>query len=386
MILLMYSILQGQLDQPKKETDSGKLGVYDISYICPRDILVPILPKKKILHEKTIGIEWDLFPGEGVFASVDIDNAISAGYTIEFKRKCLVYDDKSPKVFSEYVTKFYKLKEIAEREDNKVKRSIAKLMLNSLYGKTLQKAIFNTTTIINDIFEFNKFVLDYDLTDYSILNDNKMIVSGTTKNKIEKIKKPCQLGAFVTAYSRKFMLFYMLQVDPTLRTLIFTYTDTDSLHLTAYGYRILLEKGYIVPKDNAKLGYMCSDIDDEGVIIHEKNLAPKTYCYQYLTNKNKLAIDDLVTMKDRLVEQNHISSDMKQKEVKTMIEKMDPRIKKELLGDMNMCTMKAKGIPDICLEQDFYADSEGHVVEFDGLKKIHKKITTKQKDDGISNF
>ena len=262
---------------------------------------------------KTIGIVWDLFPGEGVFASVDIDNAIAAGYTIEFKRKCLVYDDKSPRVFSEYVTKFYKLKEIAEREDNKVKRSIAKLMLNSLYGKTLQKAIFNTTTIINDIFEFNKFVLDYDLTDYSILNDNKMIVSGTTKNKIEKIKKPCQLGAFVTAYSRKFMLFYMLQVDPTLRTLIFTYTDTDSLHLTAYGYRILLEKGYIVPKDNAKLGYMCSDIDDEGVIIHEKNLAPKTYCYQYLTNKNKLAIDDLVTMKDRLVEQNHISSDMKQK-------------------------------------------------------------------------
>ena len=99
-----------------------------------------------------------------------------------------------------------------------------------------------------------------------------------------------------------------------------------------------------------------------------------------------MAIDDLVTMKDRLVEQNHISSDMKQKEVKSIIEKMDPKIKKELLGDMNMCTMKAKGIPGICLEQDFYADSEGHVVEFDGLKKIHKKITTKQKDDGISNF
>ena len=77
---------------------------------------------------------------------------------------------------------------------------------------------------------------------------------------------------------------------------------------------------------------------------------------------------------------------MKQKEVNTMIEKMDPSIKKELLRDMNMCTMKAKGFPGICLEQAFYADSEGHVVEFDGLKKIHKKITTKQKDDGISNF
>ena len=83
-----------------------------------------------------------------------LENAIDAGYEVEFHNKCLVYDDKSTKVFGVYVEKFYKLKEVAEREDNKVKRSVAKLMLNSLYGKTLQKAIFNTTTIINDVFEF----------------------------------------------------------------------------------------------------------------------------------------------------------------------------------------------------------------------------------------
>ena len=71
-------------------------------------------------------------------------------------------------MFETYVDTFYKLKETAEREDNRVKRSVAKLMLNSLYGKTLQKAIFNTTTIINNVFEFNKFVLEHELTDYSI--------------------------------------------------------------------------------------------------------------------------------------------------------------------------------------------------------------------------
>ena len=48
--------------------------------------------------------------------------------------------------------------------------------------------------------------------------------------------------------------------------------------------------------------------------------------------------------------------------------------------------MKAKGIPSKCLKQDFYEDKEGHVVEFDGLKKVHEKVTSKQKSDGVSNF
>ena len=55
---------------------------------------------------------------------------------------------------------FYKLKEESERSSNKVKRSIAKLMMNALYGKTLQKAIFARTNIVNNIFEFNRFLIN----------------------------------------------------------------------------------------------------------------------------------------------------------------------------------------------------------------------------------
>ena len=163
-----------------------------------------------------------------------------------------------------------------------------------------------------------------------------MLVTGASKCKEQRIKKPCLLGAFVTAYSRKLMLFFIKEIDPTLKTCMFTYTDTDILHIKGAGYQKLVEKGYIVPKTEANLGYMCSDIKDEGVIIYEKNLSPKTYCYEYLTNKDELGIDDL-------------------------------------------CTMKAKGIPNRCLKQEYYKDNEGHEVEFSGLKKIHKKITTNRK-------
>ena len=141
---------------------------------------------------------------------------------IEFIEKCLVWDN-SADVFGEYITEFHKMKEEAERSGNKVKRSIAKLMMNALYGKTLQKAIFTQTDIVNNIFEFNHFLLDKQTKNFNwiVLGDDKMIVSGEVKNeqKPRHITKPCQLGAFVTAYSRKLMLFFIKAMDPTLKQL-----------------------------------------------------------------------------------------------------------------------------------------------------------------------
>ena len=84
-----------------------------------------------------LGIRWSLEDGEGVYTSVDIQNAIDAGYKIDFVEKCLVWDS-SADVFGQYIEEFYKLKEESERSGNKVKRSIAKLMMNALYGKTLR--------------------------------------------------------------------------------------------------------------------------------------------------------------------------------------------------------------------------------------------------------
>jgi len=137
------------------------------------------------------------------------------------------------------------------------------------------------TEICNNVFDFNNFVRDHKLTDYVILNDSKLLITGESKDKETKITKPCQLGAFVTAYSRRFMIYFMKAIDPTLKSIIFTYTDTDSLHITGDAYFQLKEKGLIIDKSKSKLGYMCSDIDNEGLIILESNLAPKTYIPRY---------------------------------------------------------------------------------------------------------
>jgi hypothetical protein len=246
-------------DKGKEEFDNGKLGFYSINFKCPRNIRIPILPRKSINN----GLEWSLFDGSGVYSNVDIENAIDSGYTIEFLGKCLVWDKCSSNVFTEYIDKYYKMKSDAEISGNEVERSIAKLMINAMYGKPLQKAIFQSTIVVNNYNELLDCFRKSKIIDINIINDNKLLVTCECLNKEEKITKPTQLGAFILSYSRRIMLFYMKAIDPSLQSLCFTYTDTDSLHITAENEKKLRAMGLI----QEKLGYLSNDIKKEGIII-----------------------------------------------------------------------------------------------------------------------
>jgi hypothetical protein len=327
-------------ENSKEQYEAGKIGFYEIIYTPPTDIIIPILPRKTSLG----GLEWSLYKGSGVYTSVEIKNAISSGYKVEFINKCLVYNE-SGEVFKKYITKYYQMKEDAERENNQVKRSIAKLLLNAMYGKTLQRAIYENTSVINDYNEMLDFFKVYNLKDIAVLSDSKLLFTGDIKEKETRITKPAQLGAFVLSYSREIMLNYMKVIDPSLKTHIFTYTDTDSLHIIGKYADILKEKGYIKSKENSSLGFLCSDIDNEGIIINELNLAPKVYMYEYIQNDNKLCIKD-------------------------------------------NATKKAKGIPRKCLTYDMYHKykDEEQIVEFSGLKRKHKNLTKSDINNKVDYF
>jgi hypothetical protein len=113
--------------------------------------------------------------------------------------------------------------------------------------------------------------------------------------------------------------------------------------MTGENYFKLLQMGYIKEKSNAQLGYLCSDIKNEGLIFYEKNHAPKTYKYDYIDNKGDI------------------------KENKSGV-------------------MKCKGIPKRCLTEDLYEADAPTEVEFDGLQKKHKNLTMKDKDNGVAHF
>ena len=327
-------------NEPEKEYQNNKIGFYEIEYICPKDLIVPILPRKTING----GLEWSLLDGEGVYTNIDIFNAKRQGYTIVFKNRCLVYDTNA-NVFKKFINKFYKMKEEAEKENNDVKRNIAKLILNSMYGKTLQKAIYTNTQIINNYKELMDFFSNYDITDISNLDDNRLIMTGEYLDKEKRISKPCQLGAFVLSYSRSIMLIYMRAIDPELKTHIFTYTDTDSLHILGQHAEKLYQLGYIKSKEESKLGFLCSDIKKEGIIISEINLAPKCYTYEYINNSDQLKLNE-------------------------------------------NSTMKSKGIPLRCLNYEMYSNykNEEQICEFSGLRRKHTNLTKSDIDKELPFF
>jgi len=335
-------------DTPYEEFQNNKYGFYHIQYSVPdKKIRVPVLPKAKYNGENKIGVEWSLEDGEGIYPYIDILNAVESGYEITFLNKCLVYDSVDD-VFGKYIDKFFELKDKADKEVNNVLRSFAKLMLNSLYGKQLQKANFETTSIVNDILEFNRFVYEYDLIDYDYIHDNKLLVKGSKKNKESCINKAPQLGAFITAYSRRIMLYYMKLIDPSLKSLIFTYTDTDSLHIKAEHYFKLKEMGYV---DTGKIGYLSNDTEIKengkkypGMIIKENNLGPKSYMYESVHINGALKINDIATM-------------------------------------------KYKGIPKQFLKHEYYENETRETIEMNGrLKKVGTKINNPQKENDLTYF
>ncbi len=333
-------------DNPKVEFEADKIGFYQISYIPPKDIRIPILPRRKLRKDVNIGVSWSLEDGIGTYTSVDIKNAIDVGYKVTFYGKCLVYDKKGD-LFSQYIGIFFDMKKEAEKEKNPVLRSTAKLFLNALYGKTLQGAIFDTTAIFNNVDDYNTFCIEHVVTDWVNLDEDgcRVLVSGTVKDvdKPSKITKPRQLGAFVTAYSRMIMLFYMKAVDPTLKSTIFTYTDTDSLHIKGVDYKKLKALGYIKSKDEAQLGDLTNDIDDEGLIYYEKNLAPKSYNYEYINDNGQIF-------------------------------------------DNKKSVIKMKGIGKKYLTKEMFDIEKPHVVKTEGLKKKNKKLNSKDVENGIDYF
>lgn len=265
----------------KDQFEDGKIGIYQIKYKTPKNIRIPILPTASFVGTRRCGIKWSLEDSEGFYTSIDIENAIIVGYKIEFLGDCIYWDNKAD-LFSEYVNNFIKLKQEAEQIGNDALRNACKLFMNSLYGKTLQKPIISETKIINNFIEFNEFIKTHYLNGVTIINDDKIVVTGDVIDCDDKMTKPSQLGAFVTAYSRRIMLFYIMQMDSTLTKSTFTYTDTDSLHIHKKYIQVLIDKGYYVQKKNAQLGLLTSDIDNNGIILMEQNLGPKSYLYEFL--------------------------------------------------------------------------------------------------------
>lgn len=154
-------------------------------------------------------------------------------------------ENTSNDIFNEYISKWRKIKEQAAREGNAGLKQLAKIMLNSLYGKFAQS--------IDNIETFFEFGEDGSL----------MVSEGSFDGKTSL--KNMGIAAMITSYAREILLDVAHLLSPEE----FLYCDTDSIIMTVSGWRKIREvKGLL---DKAEFG--CWDVEHivkEVKILHQK--------------------------------------------------------------------------------------------------------------------
>jgi hypothetical protein len=182
---------------------------------------------------------WDLKDGNGYYTSVDIEDMKSCGYQIEILNGW--YWNDSDNVFKDYtgILEKYKDKQVSKKVS--VEYTLAKLFLNALYGKQIQKPVETKTKIIKDNYEFWSFFNEHDVSSIVEISPGTLYLTGEPRLidlKEECITKPTQMGAFILAYSRRIMLNVIKQSNHYFgfddkkqieNDFYLIYTDTDSL-------------------------------------------------------------------------------------------------------------------------------------------------------------
>ena len=356
--------------------DNKQLGVYEIEFSCPnKQLRHAILPRKKIHIQKSgkqvfTGVEWSITDGKGTYNTVDIQNAIKHGYKIKFVGRALVWEGVSNTIFKSYVDSVYAKKVQATIDNNKVKRQVAKLMMNSLYGKTLQNPIKKHEAICKTSDEIESFLSQHKLTDWQIAENSDgdvdyVLFTGEKINEDRIAKKPTQLGTFVLSYSRRLWLMFLEAIDPTVQAEITTYLDTDSLHISGKHFNKLKNAGMI---HDEKLGFLSNDCKDNALIINEINLSPKCYMYEALTENGEIK----TTMKSKGI--------MKSKT--EIVEHIDVEMTEN--GEFKTSYWKSIEIP--ILKKEWYELDQPQPANWTGMKKINKRVTSSDKLAGVQHF
>jgi len=234
------------IKNPDKNTIKEHIGITKCKVICPKDIYIPVLPYKKDMggHNKLI------FPTgkfSGYWDNHQLRKAMELGYKI-IPQKSFVFE--SSYLFKDYVNNFYELKR--KSKSGTPSYILAKLMLNSLYGKFAQSQ--DSEMLMK--FTNPKQMKDYEITD--VVDEDTGLFKVKTESKGNFFIP--QISIHVTALAQLRLYHFIEQLINKGKMV--SYCDTDSL----------FTDGYLHTSD--KLG----DMKKEYSFRKGYFLLPKTYC------------------------------------------------------------------------------------------------------------
>ncbi|OAX31150.1 hypothetical protein K503DRAFT_704144, partial [Rhizopogon vinicolor AM-OR11-026] len=220
-----------------------------------KDLYQPYLQ----IHHKTNGGMRTVAPN-GSFSmkinSVEYFNSLK-DYDILIKNG---YVFNSTQIFKNYVEEMYSLRLEYSKKDPM--NYIAKLLMNSLYGRFAMKPVNNQYAFCN-WGEFMKLSEKYLINDYIQFNPNSLFVDYTDSSQLEKDHKvSIGISSAVTAYARILMSNFKNNPKYSLY-----YTDTDSIFVDKK-----LEDALV----GDKLGQFKLECNIQEAVF----LAPKIYAYK----------------------------------------------------------------------------------------------------------
>ena len=188
------------------DMEINDFGIAYAEVTCPNYINIPVLPRKaKIQGQKKLFFPQGTW--SGWYCTPELQKALEIGYTIKIHYG---YKFQRARMFNEYIDYFYEKKKTTER--NSPQNQLAKLCLNSLYGKFGQrrerkKLIFNPTSTTG-------------MTCLDAYGDSNCWQENTHSDSTSILPA---IACFVTCYARLKLYSYLEHDDSVC------YCDTDSI-------------------------------------------------------------------------------------------------------------------------------------------------------------
>ena len=238
----------------------------------------------------------------GTWCSNELLKAIEKGYQVSKIYEVWHFEETTTNMFKDYVKKFLKIKmesskmvfgpnctykseeefreltkerhgfTLGKIEFNPGMRAIAKLCLNSLWGKFGQRTNLPNTTYVTTLKEFWEILLDdtFEDVDYEPMNEDMVQMTYCLKDQfVDNFDNTnIFIAAFTTSHARE-MLYEKL--DLLGRAALGC--DTDSIWATYTGDKLPIKTG-------DSLGDMTNELDDGEYIVGWTSTGPKTYCYK----------------------------------------------------------------------------------------------------------
>jgi hypothetical protein len=270
--------------------------------IPPQDLYIPLLPSRR--NGKLF---FDNREKIGTWTTVELLKAQELGYVIAEVYEVCHFPSQSNTLFTEYVRTFLKIKQQAAgwdklgchtdeekahyidqyrevmgieldpsaiQEYNPGLYFIAKLCLNSLWGKFGQRNSFSQHQVVFDQNEFEKYAHNdhYDVLNVYFHDPRTRTI--TYKKRTEFLGKSATtniaIAAFTTAYARLRLYDAMEAVGRDV-----LYCDTDSV--------IFRNRGQLVT--GPFLGDLTNELDEEDRIVEFVSTGPKSYGYRTMAGE-----------------------------------------------------------------------------------------------------